>query len=77
MQQCRKLFELQQLERFAFDVEILFIAHKLGLAIGEVPIIWRNAEASSLNFFKDGPRMLLDLMKIYWFDLTGKYSLKE
>ena len=77
MHQCRKIFELQQLERFAFDVEILFIAHKLGLTIGEVPIIWRNAEVSSLRFFKDGPRMLLDLIKIYWLNLTGKYRLKE
>ena len=76
-EQVFALFDKQIISGFAFDVEILFIAHKLGLAIGEVPIIWRNAEASSLNFFKDGPRMLLDLMKIYWFDLTGKYSLKE
>ncbi len=77
MQQCRKIFELQQLERFAFDVEILFIAHKLGLPIGEIPIVWRHAEDSTLSFFKDGPRMLWDLLKIHWFSLTGRYSLAE
>ena len=77
MQQCRKIFELQQLERFAFDVEILFIAHKLGLPIGEIPIVWRHAEDSTLSFFKDGPRMLWDLLKIRWFSLTGRYALAQ
>ncbi len=75
MQQCRRIFELQRLERFAFDVEILFIAHKLGLPTGEIPIVWRHAEGSTLNFFRDGPKMLWDLLKIRWFSLAGKYPV--
>jgi dolichyl-phosphate beta-glucosyltransferase len=74
MQQCRRIFELQRLERFAFDVEILLIGHELGLAIDEVPVVWRHAEGSTLNFFRDGPKMLLDLTTIRWNALSGKYS---
>ena len=74
MQQCRRIFELQRLERFAFDVEILLIGHQLGLKTEEVPVVWRHAEGSTLNFFRDGPKMLLDLLKIRWNALLGKYS---
>ena len=77
MQQCRRIFELQRLERFAFDVEILLIAHQLGLQTDEVPVVWRHAEGSTLNFFRDGPKMLWDLLKIRCYALSGKYSSAE
>ncbi len=74
MQQCQRIFELQQLDRFAFDVEILVIGHALGLKTEEIPVVWRHAEGSTLSFFRDGPRMLLDLLNIRWKALSGKYS---
>ncbi len=74
MQQCQRIFELQQLDRFAFDVEILVIGHALGLKTEEIPVVWRHAEGSTLNFFRDGPRMLLDLLNIRWKALSGTYS---
>ena len=74
MQQCRRIFEVQRLERFAFDVEILLIAHQLGLKTEEIPVVWRHAEGSTLSFFRDGPKMLWDLLKIRWYALSGKYS---
>ncbi len=74
MQQCRRIFVLQRLERFSFDVEILLIAHRLGLKIEDVPVVWRHAEGSTLSFFRDGPKMLLDLLRIRWNAISGKYS---
>lgn len=74
MPQSRPIFELQQLERFSFDVEILFIAHRLGLKTAEVPVVWRHAEGSKVQFLRDGPKMLSDLLKIRWYAWTGRYS---
>jgi len=38
----RLLFHSKGIERFAFDVEILALARKLGLTIAEVPVNWDN-----------------------------------
>ncbi len=39
---ARRLFELQRIDGYMFDVEILAIAHRLGYRIQEVPIVWRD-----------------------------------
>jgi len=76
MDTCRVLFEKQRLERFAFDVEILYIARKLGLKTAEIPVIWRHAEGSKVKLFPDAPLTALDLLHIRWSDLRGLYDLK-
>jgi dolichyl-phosphate beta-glucosyltransferase len=60
----------------AFDVELLFLAKKLGYTIREVPILWRHNETDRVSAAKDSLRMLRDVFKIRWADLMGKYSLK-
>lgn len=56
----KNIIKLQQIERFAFDVEYLYIAKLNGYSIFEIPIIWENdtdskvsALKSSIKFFKD------------------------
>ena len=58
---------------FAFDVEVLVIAQKLGYKIKEVPVYWRNDPKSKVKF-KNIFEMGIDLLKIRWNLLTKKYE---
>jgi len=53
-QKARKVFELQTLSSFSFDVELLFLAKKLGLKVKEIPIQWQNNSGSHVSFKKNG-----------------------
>lgn len=70
----QEIFSRQQIERWGFDPELLFLAKKLGLRVAEVPVEWAHDERSKINPLKDGTRMFLEMLTIRWNDLTGKYS---
>jgi dolichyl-phosphate beta-glucosyltransferase len=74
MQKCRPVFAAQLLAGYSFDVEILYIADELGLEIREVPVIWRHAAGSKVRFFRDGSKMLTDLLKVRWHSYRGRYT---
>ena len=61
----------------AFDVELLFLAHQLGLKIKEVPIIWEHHETNRVNPIKDSLRMFRDILRLRLALLKGKYDLKQ
>lgn len=46
---------------FAYDVEVLFLATRLGLAIEQVPVTWDDVEGSSVRVGRDSWRMLRDI----------------
>lgn len=69
----RPIFEQQRLEGFAFDVEVLYLAHKLGLRIKEVPVVWNHVEGSRVHIVRDSVKMLLELVKIKIHDWHGDY----
>jgi len=71
------IFSLQSLDRWAFDVEVLFIAQKLGYKIKEVPVVWIDKEGSKLNPVKDAYSMFRDLLKIRSNSFSGKYDKKD
>ncbi len=62
----RAIFEKTTVDGFAFDVEVLLLAHKLGLPVVEVPVVWLNDEHSKVHVFSDPPKMFLDLIKVRW-----------
>lgn len=72
--EAKKIFPLQSLDGFGFDVEILFIAQKMGLRIKEAPVTWIDKEGSKVSPVRDAVKMLLDLVKILLNDLSGKYN---
>ncbi len=61
---AKKIFPLSRINRFAFDVEILYLAKKNNYKIKEVPIRWINSPASRVNPVSDSLKMLVDLLKI-------------
>lgn len=57
-----------------FDIEVLFLAHKLGFKIKEVPVSWHYVETRRVNPLKDSLSALCDLGRIRWNSLRGLYS---
>ena len=61
---AKKILRKQTIDRFAFDVEILYIAKKLGYRICEVPVLWIDKKDSKVSPFRDSWKMFLDIIKI-------------
>ncbi len=60
-----------------FDVEMLFVARKLGYRIKEVPVEWDYQRTRRVNLLKDSWRGLRDLVSIRAADLRGAYVNEE
>jgi glycosyltransferase involved in cell wall biosynthesis len=71
----RRAFEMQRVERFGFDPEVLFLITRLGGKIVEVPVRWNDNPASKIHLAHDSTRMFLDLLMLRWRALTGQYSV--
>ena len=53
-----------QVDRFAFDVELLDLAARLGLRIEEVPVRWTDIAGSHVRPMHDGLQMLGDIIRM-------------
>jgi dolichyl-phosphate beta-glucosyltransferase len=79
---ARELFSEARIDRFAYDVEILYLARRAGIPIAEVPVLWFNSPESKVAVVKDSLRMLRDLLRIRWIHRgrktgNGKQEAKE
>ena len=63
---ARELFSRAKIDRFAYDVEILYLARRRGIGIAEVPVLWFNSPESKVAVVRDSLRMLRDLVRIRW-----------
>lgn len=68
------IFPRSRIERWSYDAEILFLAHCLGYAIQEVPVVWKNDGATRVRLWKDTPRAFFDLLLMRWYSFRGRYS---
>jgi dolichyl-phosphate beta-glucosyltransferase len=66
------LFQLQQLDGFGFDVEILFLARRAGLAVRETPVTWVYGRESKVDI-ASGARGFFDLVAVRWNQARGVY----
>jgi glycosyltransferase involved in cell wall biosynthesis len=62
----------QRIEGFGFDVEILFIARKLGFKVLEVPVRWFNAEGTKVSLW-NGIAAFGDPLRVRLNQLRGRY----
>ncbi len=58
------LFRRLTLPRFIFDVEILYLAERLGYRVVEIPVNWRDVPGSKVHLVRDSWRMFLGLWQI-------------
>jgi dolichyl-phosphate beta-glucosyltransferase len=73
---AQTIFQLQRIERWGFDPELLFIALKRGYKIKEVAVTWGHDERSRLSYLKDGVKMLEEIAYIRWEAFAGAYDRK-
>ena len=69
---AREIFSRQRIERFGFDVEVLFIAQRLGIPAVEVPVRWDNVEGSKVGMFS-GLDGFVDLWRVRRNAWRGDY----
>ncbi len=69
---AREIFRRQQLDRFGFDVEVLFIARKLGYTAIEVPVRWNDVAGTKVSTL-NGLAAFLDPLRVRVNQLKGRY----
>ena len=60
----RRIFAQCEIDRFAFDMEMLMRAQKAGYSVTELPVKIVNHRDSSIHLVRDSIRMLRDIAKI-------------
>jgi len=58
------IFSKAKIDGFSFDVEILYLAKKLGLRIEQVPVEWYNDRRTKVHPIRDSIEMFLELFRI-------------
>jgi dolichyl-phosphate beta-glucosyltransferase len=74
---AEKVFPMQTIDGWAFDVEILFIAQRLGYSIVEVPITWHYMPQSRISPLRDSVNMLVEVIRVRLNGWRGKYGSKR
>ena len=69
---AREIFRRQQIDRFGFDVEVLFIARKLGYSAVEVPVRWNDVAGTKVSLL-NGLMAFLDPLQVRLNQLKGRY----
>jgi dolichyl-phosphate beta-glucosyltransferase len=60
----RPLYQRAVIERFMFDVEIIYLAERAGLRMEEMPVCWADSPGSTVRFFPGVYEMFRDLLRI-------------
>jgi len=71
---CRPLVEAATVDRFGFDVELLYLAFRAGLNLKEVPVRWDHNEGSKVSVLSDSFRMLNEVGLIRQQARRGVYD---
>jgi len=73
---AKDIFQRSKIAHFGFDPEILIIGKLLGYKIKEIPVYWKNEPHSKVKL-KSMVKMGIDLLRIRWNLITGKYDSKS
>jgi len=72
---AKEIFRRLTIDGFGFDVEMLFVARKLKLAIQPVPVrMIDHRHRSRVRLVVDSFKMFANLFMVRWNDLQGKYN---
>jgi hypothetical protein len=73
-QAALELFGRARLDGFVFDVEVLFLARRLGLRVSEVPVRAEVRDGSKVQLVVDALGMLRDVLRVRRWAVTGGYD---
>ena len=71
-----EVFKRQKLEGFSFDVELIYLAKKLGFKVKEVPVNWHESEGTRVKLFRDSAKMTKDILKIKSMHRNTNWNIK-
>lgn len=71
---ARAIFARQRIDGFGFDVEILYLARRLGLGIRVVPLRWEHKANSRVAPLRDTLAMLTDVLRVRFNAWRGIYA---
>ena len=74
MSVCRPLIEAATVDRFGFDVELLFLGFRAGLNMKEIPVRWDHNEGSKVTLFTDSFKMVNEVNLIRQQARRGVYD---
>lgn len=74
MSVCRPIIESATVDRFGFDVELLYVAYRAGLRLREIPVRWDHNEGSKVNLASDSLKMLSEVALIRQQARRGIYD---
>ena len=72
-QAAAAVLDASVMDRFSFDVEVLFLADRLGMEVRQVPVEVVNSDVSSVRVVSDGWELVLDMGRIRARALLGRY----
>ena len=70
---AQDIFSRERIQGWAFDIEVLALARKLGCRVGIIPVRW-TFDADSKVTFKAYLQVFLDVFRIRWNLITRKYD---
>ncbi len=70
------LFGMQRVQRFAFDVELIYLALNFGLEIKRIPVVLESNTTSSVRLGRDSMQTLADVAAIKFNKMRGYYNSK-
>jgi len=70
---AHEIFRRQTIDGFGFDVELLYVARRLGMHVREVPVTWVYAASSRVDPLRDTVRMVGDVVRVRLNDARGLY----
>jgi glycosyltransferase involved in cell wall biosynthesis len=71
---ARAIFRRQRVDGFGFDVEILYLARRLGYPVRVVPLRWEHKENSRVLPVRDTLLMLSDVLRVRLNGWRGRYA---
>lgn len=74
MSVCRPLVEAATVDRFGFDVELIYLAYRAGLRMREIPVRWDHNEGSKVTLLSDSIKMLNEVSAIRQQAKRGVYD---
>ena len=66
---ARRLFADLTLDGFSYDVELLWLARRYGLAVAEVGVLWNHCPDSTVHLLADPLRMAFDVLRFRFHHL--------
>jgi glycosyltransferase involved in cell wall biosynthesis len=74
MKVCRPIVEAATVDRFGFDVELLYLAYRAGLRLKEIAVRWDHNDQSKVSVLTDSFKMLSEVGLIRQQARRGVYD---